>query len=760
MPHLRNKARPVRALLVTALMGALLAVVPSYASAQTPPPMAEQTTNLSACVGDALESYGFTDIGTLGDNWQDAINCLAYYGITVGTTATTYSPASNVTRGQMALFLYRSATAAGIDINAETERAAMFADIGDLGDEWQTAIKALYSHNIMSGRQANSLAGVESRDTFVPGEAITRAEMAHYLRNLVRVAQPDMFNDDGELEGVSSLDHFPDARTSTPGHVNDAIAEAYELGITVGTSLTPREFSPAALVTRSQMALFITRTLAHTVARPVGLTVQQDGAKVVVSIRDRDYQPVEDEYVDMFVADIEDEGDAFDDDGDCNTRAGAARESETYPNSDVCEIDWGDEITDETGDVEFNFGDELTSDGLAVWVWTGDIGDEATADDVHLTRFAGADLPLPSAKQLTVSYEGVATNADGEPWTARRGRSVTVKVQLQGHYEDEPNELVDVPADGRVVYSLKIDAETLDDSPTDIVKQLPVDLVLDAEGSAEFSIPNNFATYEAGHRVTFTLTPDPDSGAPDAVNAHPVVFSSADPVATSVAVEPHSVWRLASTTDSPIRNQVTVTVSDQYGRRVSSAAVTLTSNRGTEENETDAWDQTRTTSPRSPARIIYTYSGDAAVETLIAGVDNDDPADGLDTNCADPDTYGDSAGETDVCGTAMVYWVTEADDMSDSQTYVVKHVDLSNEAIIVQVGSAAPLVVRYTDPQRADRFSVNNQAPRDSSSADLAEFEAALALFNAEEHTWSLTWDKPDNSPWEFNLVAPDLMMG
>ena len=745
-------------LAVMALIGAVMA---SAVSAQTSPPEAEKTVSVSACVGNATEDHEFVDLDdvTFG---LDEINCLAYYGITVGKTIDppTYDPSGNVTRGQMALFLHRAATVAGVDFTpAADDQAAMFSDISDLGDAWQTAIKALYAKGIMTGRDATAgISGVGSIDTFVPAEPITRAEMGVYLRNFVRAASPDLFNRDGELADIEQLDTFPDAHRGTPGAVSTAIAEIYELGITVGRG--DGTYGPADLVTRWQMALFITRALAHTPARPAGLSVQQDGSTIVASIRDRFYTPVRDVYVDMFVADIEDVDDAFDNDGECNTRI--VRESDAYPNSDVCEIDYGDEITDDFGNAEFDFGDELTSDGLAVWVWAGAIDDEATSDDVHLVRFAGPDLPLPSASELTVSYDGVATNADGDPVTARRGRSVTVKLQLQGRYVDE-TELVDVPADGHVVYSLVIEADYVSDATMDVVTRTIIerrraeDIVLAADGSAEFSIPNSFATHENGHRVTFTLTLDPDSDAPAGTTGM-VEFSSAEPVATSVDVAPHSVWLLASSNSTPIRNQVTVTVSDQYGRRVGSADVVLASSGGSEDANDD-WDITRTTSPRSPARIIYTYSGVAGVETLIAGVDGDDPASTppLDSDCA-----GDSYAGSDVCGSATVYWVTEADDASASNMeYIVKHVDLSNEAIIVQVTSAAPLVVRYTDPQRADRFSVNMRAPRDSSSADLAEFEAALAQFDADKHTsWMLTWDKPNTAPWEFNLTAPELMMG
>jgi SpoIID/LytB domain protein len=61
---------------------------------------------------------GFTDIGGLGQQAIDAINQVKQLGITAGTSATTYSPADGVSRWQMALFLTRLYTAAGASLPA------------------------------------------------------------------------------------------------------------------------------------------------------------------------------------------------------------------------------------------------------------------------------------------------------------------------------------------------------------------------------------------------------------------------------------------------------------------------------------------------------------------------------------------------------------------------------------------------------------------------------------------------------------------
>ena len=219
--RLTRSATMVRLAMLAALaiVGSMLATA-GVAGAQEGR-SAEVLPRTSACVDAALDSFGFEDVADLSDERQDAINCIAYYGVTVGRTATTFAPDSNVTRSQMALFLHRAARAAGVDFTLTADDpVAMFSDTGDMGDDRLEAIRALYGKGIMAGRNINSQSAVgsPSSETFVPHEPINRAEMATYLRNLVRAASPDLF-DDGELEGVESLDQFDDARmTTTAAH--------------------------------------------------------------------------------------------------------------------------------------------------------------------------------------------------------------------------------------------------------------------------------------------------------------------------------------------------------------------------------------------------------------------------------------------------------------------------------------------------------------------------------------------------------------
>ena len=60
-------------------------------------------------MGDALGDQMFTDVSDM-HAFKDAINCIAYYGITNGTgDGSTYSPNQDVTRAEMAVFIARAA---------------------------------------------------------------------------------------------------------------------------------------------------------------------------------------------------------------------------------------------------------------------------------------------------------------------------------------------------------------------------------------------------------------------------------------------------------------------------------------------------------------------------------------------------------------------------------------------------------------------------------------------------------------------------
>lgn len=171
--------------------------------------------------------YGpFTDDdGTL---FEQAIAFVAAAGIAQGTGPDTYSPATSVTRGQMAQFL--AATAA---IPSGT---ADFDDVDATGT-FATAIGDVAAAGISQGYPDG---------TYRPGAVITRAQFASFLaRTFGLVASGEAPFGDVEQGGVHAA----------------AIAAVAETGITTGCETD--SFCPSQPVTRGQMAQFLRSAVAH-----------------------------------------------------------------------------------------------------------------------------------------------------------------------------------------------------------------------------------------------------------------------------------------------------------------------------------------------------------------------------------------------------------------------------------------------------------------------------------------------------------------
>ncbi len=107
------------------------------------------------CPADEVPDAGFTDIAGWPEEFIVAINCMAWYGLTNGTTPTTFSPDRQLTRAQQVLFLQRirniatstETTDSGSftqNVNAAVESLVELGVLADLeyatGDEAQTGV--------------------------------------------------------------------------------------------------------------------------------------------------------------------------------------------------------------------------------------------------------------------------------------------------------------------------------------------------------------------------------------------------------------------------------------------------------------------------------------------------------------------------------------------------------------------------------------------------------------------------------------------
>ena len=361
----------------------------------------------SACVGEAAESAGFADaVGSFAEN---EINCIFHYGITKGRTATRFSTGETISRWQMALFLARGARAAGIVLPANPRRQD-FRDIGGLSREARWAVNALSGAGIMPGVSAFS---------FEPNAGVTRASMATLLDGFLRAA---VIGEGGtDPEKITPDDNvFTDIDRVSVATYN-AIRRIYELDITKGQTET--RFAPDGLVTRAQMAAFIARTLSHTTARPAGLSLQassdevsgsEGSVELVVSVRDRNFQPVVDAVVDLFYS--SEPRQAFRSDGTCD-----AGRVISVDGSRPCVIDYGDSLTDELGDIVAISYAPISATTL--WAWTGRLQDRFDEDSTAAQSLEIGYIPAPAQMLVT---DDLAPNQE----KLRLGQTVVFTLQL------------------------------------------------------------------------------------------------------------------------------------------------------------------------------------------------------------------------------------------------------------------------------------------------------------------------------------------
>ena len=481
--------RRVAVLLALSLVASVL-VVAAPAAAADPEPDFEAM--FSACVGDAGDDAGFTDVPDMHPNAGD-IDCIAYYGITKGTSATTYAPLMDVTREQMALFLIRLAEVVGIDVNDDPADPG-FTDVGDLSDESQMKIAQLADLGITKGKSAT---------TYAPADEVTRGEMALFISRLMDEMSPQA---DGEI-GLSSTTQYGytpsdvdendmDADIGSPfgdlGQATkdewDAITNLYELGVAAG--ITDTSYAPDRNITRASMAGFMAGVLGHSNARPAGLSIQATPAEgwgdvtatVIVSVRTDEFGAVEDRSVDVFSSASANEG--LREDGTCNFGTNADDVNFGDFITGDCVWDDNDDATDVDGNLIL---DENVDQGESriFYAWIGDDdGDKFDAD--------------------TADEETASVTAKKEQ-TSLAVTSTINKYADAGYGED-----LDSTADGHQTHGQKVDlgavsevtftAQLKDDADAD-VKRAGVKVRVEYRQGAETDGPRDSRGYVNSHEA-------------------------------------------------------------------------------------------------------------------------------------------------------------------------------------------------------------------------------------------------------------------
>ena len=184
-------------------------------------------------------SHLYKDVTDSKAFYFDPVYTLTKNKVVNGTSASTYSPEKNVTRGDFITLLYRAAKAVNqVQGPVKAEDASdKFTDVSSK-DYYAEAVAWAVENKITSGT---------SDSTFSPAATITRADAVTLL---ARFAGANVTTgDDYEIH------QFDDVKSGT--YYAQAVEWAYYYNITAGK--TSRVFAPNDKVTRGQAAAFIER---------------------------------------------------------------------------------------------------------------------------------------------------------------------------------------------------------------------------------------------------------------------------------------------------------------------------------------------------------------------------------------------------------------------------------------------------------------------------------------------------------------------
>ncbi|MGN8739492.1 S-layer homology domain-containing protein [Bilifractor sp. HCP3S3_D3] len=183
------------------------------------------------------EDYnGFVDVVDPSAYYFTPVYWAKDHKVTAGTTSTTFSPSSTVSRGDMITWLYRYAGSPAVSTTTK------FKDVKD-SDYYAKAVAWATSKGITFGT---------SDTTFSPKKAVTRAEMISFLYRYSQAV--------GKTDGESGKSDFNDVLSSK--YYASAVAWGAENGVVAGYA--DGTFRPDKTCTRAEGVSFIYRAVSHT----------------------------------------------------------------------------------------------------------------------------------------------------------------------------------------------------------------------------------------------------------------------------------------------------------------------------------------------------------------------------------------------------------------------------------------------------------------------------------------------------------------
>lgn len=163
-----------------------------------------RTLEAAGVVLPAPSDQGFADIA--GNAHEGSINIIAQTGITVGTSATTYSPANRLRRDQIASLVLRAvAFIEDVPLSVLQRETGPFADV---------PASNVHARNINGARALNLTIG-RSAGTYAPSDGTRRDQMASFLIRLLAALS------EGSLipaeDRAQTLDLTPQTATNPTG---------------------------------------------------------------------------------------------------------------------------------------------------------------------------------------------------------------------------------------------------------------------------------------------------------------------------------------------------------------------------------------------------------------------------------------------------------------------------------------------------------------------------------------------------------------
>ena len=630
-------------ILILAMLGVLIPMTPAQAASPACP--------------TSIPSAGYKDLGGLSAETIAAIDCITHYGIAQGTTATVFDPMAVVPRWQMALFLVRTAEDLGISLPSGANQG--FNDISGLSVQAQTAINQLVQLGVTRG---------VSSQQFAPFDAMPRWQMALFITRLhsrAGLALPS-----GDNQGF----------IDTPGLSNEAwlaINQLSQLGISVG--IGSNRFDPYGLVPRWQMALFISRHLGISSARPFIVSISPNvlgtptstSVQLTIQVRRADGTAVSGRLVDVFVGSL-DSAKRCVLDSDASINGGDAATSTN------CKLDSSDPKTNSNGNVTVNVTHNGTIETDTVYAWVGNTGDTFDADDVLAYGTAQIQWTAPIGKLVV------------DDVSMRFGAQAQVAARLQ----TSSGQAVAAPGQ-RIVFRVTRDG-------AQIITQA-VNTGSDGVATLVYTGPNDPTSGDDPAKVDSVVAFwDKDS---DGVDDGAAEFDDTATVTWDDDLPRKDVVSLTQTSASSLAGQpvtVLLTVTDKFGVGYNGAKVDL--------KVTGANPTTRSANTGSGGKVQFTYTPSVSgIDTIDATVDLD--ADGV----IEPEDF--EFGEvTDLTH----YSVANAPNLTDgTHTFDVIGVDPGANTIdVIELGSGNLYRLKYDSSN--DLFSV------DGNGRNLDQFESSL----------------------------------